>query len=788
MNSTKRGLYVVNLGSEDGSRLQVDGTLIYDDWSDHGFITRARVLMNLTGSSSLVYDFYENGVGNQVIFNNLTLVLDNTLTTNTAQNICLSSTGVAISGDTFGSLPSGISLSGTGYQWAYSTSVTGPWSDISGATGATFTPSGLNAPFNAGGTFYLIRKAILSSANNVAPNPYIATNESNVATVNVATTVTWTGTTSTNWNTASNWSCGGVPTNTTNVLIPSTVVSGNFPVISSGAPGFVNNIEIQNNSATTLEVVNNYIEIHGTLTLNGTIDLNGEGQLIQTSGSVINPASVGRIERDQQGVASTYAYNYWGSPVEKIFMPSTSSYSSKLKDILFDGAVNVNFVSGLNGAMSSPISIANRWIYKYANKTGTYAEWQQIGSTTNLNAGEGFTMKGPNPSTATPISNTQNYTFKGIPNNGTISLLVGANNEYLVANPYPSAIDADLFITDNSTSLLDGTLYFWEQFNVTNHVLADYQGGYATYTLGSGVPAAAYPGLGGGTASKTPQRYIPVAQGFFTQSDTGGGSIVFNNDQRIFVTEASGNSIFMKQNNDKSKVVAVKNSDVRPKYRLGFEAPQMGHRQILLTIDQNTTDGIDWGYEGEMNGVLADDMFWDLNNNKKYVIQALPDANIDREVPLGIVMGKAGLAKIQIDALENVDENVEVYIKDALLGKTTQINNQPFEINLDAGTYTNRFALVFAPQNALDLEDDILAQGLLVFMNNDTSEIEIRNTIQAELLSVKLFNSLGQLQGEWTKNLEAQTIYLPVNSKATGMYIIQLNTTTGTISKKVIIE
>jgi hypothetical protein len=94
------------------------------------------------------------------------------------------SAGLAISGDVFGSLPSGISPSGTGYQWAYSaTSATGPWIDISGATSATYTPSATNPPFNNSGTYYLIRKAVLSSTNNISPTPYIATNESNAATI-----------------------------------------------------------------------------------------------------------------------------------------------------------------------------------------------------------------------------------------------------------------------------------------------------------------------------------------------------------------------------------------------------------------------------------------------------------------------------------------------------------------------------------------------------------------------------------------------------------------------------
>src|SRR5690606_18591524 len=183
MSSTKNGLYVVNLGSDDGSRLTVDGTLVYNNWVNQSFTVKPSVLFNLSGSSSLLYEFYDVSVDNRVIFQNLTLLLANTLSVNTTQNICIGNTGSAIGGDAFGTLPSGINLSGTGYQWSYSTTLAGTRTNIAGATGATFTPSANIAPFNTAGTFYLFRKAIVSSNNNISPNPYVATNESNAATV-----------------------------------------------------------------------------------------------------------------------------------------------------------------------------------------------------------------------------------------------------------------------------------------------------------------------------------------------------------------------------------------------------------------------------------------------------------------------------------------------------------------------------------------------------------------------------------------------------------------------------
>jgi hypothetical protein len=187
MSSTKHGLYVVDIGSDDGSRLAIDGTLIYNNWSDQAYSSKPRVLMSLAGSSNLVLDYYESGGGNQLTFQTLTLVLANNLSSNLTQNLCIGNSGSAISGDTYGTLPTGISLSGTGYQWVYGSSSSGPWTNISGATGATYIPSTSAAPFNVTGTYYIRRNAtLLSAANNTGVANYIATNLSgNYATLTV---------------------------------------------------------------------------------------------------------------------------------------------------------------------------------------------------------------------------------------------------------------------------------------------------------------------------------------------------------------------------------------------------------------------------------------------------------------------------------------------------------------------------------------------------------------------------------------------------------------------------
>jgi hypothetical protein len=51
------------------------------------------------------------------------------------------------------------------------------------------------------------------------------------------------------------------------------------------------------------------------LELNGTLNLEDDSQLIQTEHSDLVTSASGKILRRQEGVASSYWYNYWGSPV-----------------------------------------------------------------------------------------------------------------------------------------------------------------------------------------------------------------------------------------------------------------------------------------------------------------------------------------------------------------------------------------------------------------------------------------------------------------------------------------
>src|SRR5690606_16557653 len=122
-----------------------------------------------------------------------------------------------------------------------------------------------------------------------------------------------------------------------------------------------------------------------------------------------------------------------------------------------------------------------------------YSKWKRIYQNIAIRSGEGFTMKGT--SGAAAISQRQNYSFSGKPHNGTIELELGENQNYLIGNPYPSALDGHKFIEDNINSSngnpFDGSIYFWDHYGGSSHILKEYVGGYAVLNLTSpeGVPA-----------------------------------------------------------------------------------------------------------------------------------------------------------------------------------------------------------------------------------------------------------------------------------------------------------
>ncbi|MFV8343024.1 LamG-like jellyroll fold domain-containing protein [Flavobacterium sp. XS2P39] len=562
-------------------------------------------------------------------------------------------------------------------------------------------------------------------------------------------------------------------------------------------------------------VMNNDTKIQNDwyLKLDGKIDLVGMSQLVQTTESDLDETSSGSIERDQQGQSSLYNYNYWSSPVSPInVLANNTNYT--VNGILKDGTTttpqNINWIGGYDGAATTPVSLARYWLYKFDDYENDYANWVQILETDPLRVGQGFTLKGSGAA-----SGTQNYTFVGKPNNGTItSNTVGDDQLLLTGNPYPSALDADTFITDNLTSIdaftspsIDGTLYFWEHYATNNtHVLRDYQGGYAARNLTGGLaPTAAgvdFISQAGTPSRGIPNRFIPVGQGFFVIGKIGStGPVIFKNSQRGFHKEddALNSNVMYKFKSGKSKTVSDTNynnndndpvvKDTYKRIRLGFNSHNDYHRQVLLGfMNEKATSEMDYGYDGYNIDDFPNDMYL-LNGENQLVIAGEGFFDVAASYPIGVKTDAEGKVKFMIDELENFDSGQAIYIYDDLTGIYHDIRNETFEVVVPEGEDNHRFSLHFTSKT-LATEENTITENVIKIshLQNGNMLVINNNSLDATVQKVTIFNISGQSISTWKiENQEQQNIQLPIKKISSGVYIAKIQTTNGDISKKIII-
>lgn len=573
--------------------------------------------------------------------------------------------------------------------------------------------------------------------------------------------IVWDGTSFFNGSGAAN-----APDNT-NECLKFTVKSGASGTLTFDA--HVREVEVENGG--TIRVADGILlEVENQVNVDGIIDLLGEAQLIQNHSNTTSNSGTGELRIRQQGTVNLYNYNYWSAPVNR----GGAWQIGYLEDV--NGVINFSGDWDANPA-TSPITLSSRWLYDFNAVSGEYAGWNSLSTTDNLTPGRGYTMKGSG-ATATE----QGYVFKGIPNDGNYSYTVTANNDFLIGNPYPSALSAKEFINDN-LSTIDGTLYFWEHFTTNNsHALAAYEGGYATYNLMMSLPAiAGNTGMtsGNGVASKDkPTGNIPVGQGFFVTIDNAG-SLVFNNEQRVFAKESTSNAIFYRSSTPENTTTTT---DDRIKIWLSFIEPSEHKRVIGLGYDANATQGYDKGYDAKAYDDQRNELYWVLNDEKLSIL-ALPQLDITEELPLGIKASDAGNYIFGIEEMENVPADVTVYLKDNYSSTYYNLSDAEVTINLDATVDHERFSIVFQESGTLSINEEELSEVNLID-NDVTNILTIQNLKENKIKQLSIYNMVGQhVLEKKGNNISSQ---VNISALSNGVYILKVKTDKGIQSFKFI--
>ena len=573
------------------------------------------------------------------------------------------------------------------------------------------------------------------------------------------------------------------------------------------------------NDGNTLKV-NGDNEVANTwyFELNGTLDLMDDSQLIQTMDSDLVTSANGKTLRRQEGTANPYWYNYWASPVGAAGVTTLSNNNAstnnpnnevfKMDMLKFDTGLNPAFTSGYTGSNS----ISTYWLYIYINGL-SYWDWAQVATNTDIKSGVGYTQKGSGNGGL-----EQQYIFEGKPNNGTIlidvkdkggdgSVASVSKTEFLLGNPYPSALDIHAFIDDNA-GVIDGPIQVWQQWSGSSHNLNEYNGGYAQITKVGSVRARQFVGLegattgGGVSGSQLPTRYLPVGQGFIVEI-VKDGNIMFNNGQRLFVKEADANggdsegSTFLKSANGK----AIKNTtvakstseedDSMKKLRLEFNSVTgpASKRELLLGFSEYTTDGFDYGYDAKCEECSNNDLNLELDGLSMN-IQAYAAITDDKAVALNFKSSGDYTFEIKLTEQVSLDSDQAVYLRDNLTGTYFDLTQESaYRFTSTQGIFNKRFEIVFQDEQQSLSNQEVFVDENFVYYQNNTKTFYAKK-LSSDVTKLALVNMRGQIVFEQS-NVSANELDngIQFSNLETGAYVVWLRTDAdNVVNKKIIIN
>jgi hypothetical protein len=436
------------------------------------------------------------------------------------------------------------------------------------------------------------------------------------------------------------------------------------------------------------------------------------GSLVQIEDSATNSGTI-KIKRETQPM-KTYDYGYWSSPVQNNTLFQLSPLTMSDKYYHYD-------------------PITNRWI-------------SIAGGAQAMEAGKGYIVRAPQGWAANNASSgVYSAEFNGIPNNGIISTAIqkGTGTFNLIGNPYPSAIDIDLFITDTANAgIVNGTIYLWTHNTaisstipgngIYNYTADD----YAAYNLSGGVRTAAAAITGG----SIPTGKIASGQGFFIEAATGLAdgtySASFTNSMRL---TGSNNQFFRTHLNtsQEQNIQLEKN-----RLWINISNTQGAYNQILVGYIANATNGFDNFFDGTPFVAANVLSMYSISDDKKYTIQgrALPFSQSD-VVPVGYKTTIAGDFTIALEDFDGIFQDEEVYLTDTYNNVTQSLKNGGYTFTSAIGTFDNRFEISYGSQ--LGVNQPVFNERSVV-VYKETQQIVI-NTGKTIMSKVQVYDIRGRL-------------------------------------------
>lgn len=429
----------------------------------------------------------------------------------------------------------------------------------------------------------------------------------------------------------------------------------------------------------------------------GSLTFEDTASLIQVDDAAVNVGQI--VYKRNTTPVRRYDFTYWSAPVSPLTLANVSPLT------LSDKYFQFNTISG---------------------------QWEMLPSSTAMTVGKGYIIRAPQTFSPSTYA-TYNAEMVGTPNNGVVTMPIvhGGSDLNLLGNPYPSAMDADLLLTNYAlnSNVLAGTLYFWT--HNTTLVNNNYDSGdYAVYTLTGGV-VPTNPGNGN---SNEPNGKIAAGQGFFASATATGGTITIDNSYRI------------DQGNDRFYRLDGTNLSQHEKHRywvnLTNESGNLG-RQVLVGYLGQATAAKDAGYDGELIANSTELQLYTLIDTEKMAVQGrgLPFDTADR-VAVGYIVNQAGTYTFELGKRDGIFTTQLVYLEDLLTGSITPLTaDSTYSFTSLAGEFNDRFVFRYTNET-LGNPDLVNDRDLIAYRLGEG--IQVKSTMEM-IKKVAIYDVQGRL-------------------------------------------
>ena len=449
----------------------------------------------------------------------------------------------------------------------------------------------------------------------------------------------------------------------------------------------------------------------------GSFILENNASLVQIN-DVINSGEI-KVERTVNNLHA-YDYVYWSSPV-----------------------LNFN-ISNIPG------DLKYEWHTNDTNANGTLGNWVTASGTMPI--GRGFIARAPSTTSFTT-------TFSGLPNNGNIPWTVYKTNSgtqdvndkhwNLIGNPYPSALNANKFLADNTT--IEGSVYVWTHTQEASVI--ENQPYYENFAVNYGNQYVTWNHLGGSDPSDDFDGNIASGQAFFVQVLEGSAgtssSINFTNNMRYDINENSfDNSQFYRSSNQEEQLETEKQL-----IWLSLANENNTASSTLIGYADGATEGKDRLFDAYTNNTGLN-LYSLTSQNEKLAIQGLPLPFTETNtVPLGYNLTENGIYKIAIGNVKGslfVDEGQSIYIEDTYTGVIHNLRASPYTFLGEVGVSNDRFILRYTSSSLST--NDINNSNTFAYvkdgMLNVTSESDIKAITVYDLngKEIVFYKSKGQIR------------------------------------------